>query len=176
MSRTLSPTADDALREPVPDRRPSAPRARLWTALTLLVGLLGTVLALAVPLAPVVADRTVVSWPAAGEQPVSTTAFFVPYRPAELQVAVPCSAVQAGLGRPERTTLVATTVAPPGGSTSALVVATEGGRLQVLLGGRQVRDEVPATTGCDVRVDADDTGTTVATGAAPPTATRRSGR
>ncbi|PRY51933.1 arabinosyltransferase C [Geodermatophilus tzadiensis] len=170
MSRTLSPTADDALREPVPDRRPPASRARLWTALTLLVGLLGTVLALAVPLAPVVADRTVVSWPAAGEQPVSTTAFFVPYRPAELHVAVPCPAVQAGLGRSERTTLVATTVAPPGGSTSALVVATEGGRLQVLVGGRLVRDEAPAATGCDVRVDADDAGTTVASGSAPPTA------
>ncbi|MEX5719551.1 arabinosyltransferase domain-containing protein [Geodermatophilus maliterrae] len=137
---------------------------------SLLVGLLGIALALALPLAPVVADRTVVSWPAAGQQPVSTTAFFVPYRPAELHVEIPCRAVQAALGSPERTTLVATTVVPEGGSTSGLVVDTEAGQLRVLVNGRLVREETPGATGCDVRVDSDDTATTVSAGSGPPTA------
>ncbi|WNV74799.1 arabinosyltransferase domain-containing protein [Geodermatophilus sp. DSM 44513] len=124
---------------------------------------------MALPLAPVVADRTVVSWPAQGELPASTTAYFVPYRPAELSAEVPCAAVQAAVGAPERTTLLATTIVRDGGPAPGLVVDAGSGELRVLLNGRLVQTTSPAPTGCDVRVDSDDTATTVSTGAGPPT-------
>ncbi|MGR6965932.1 arabinosyltransferase domain-containing protein [Geodermatophilus sp. URMC 61] len=137
--------------------------------MSLLVGLLGMGLAVALPLAPVVADRTVVSWPTEGALPTSTTAFFVPYRPAEVHAQVPCRSVLEALDAPERTTLLATTRVRGDGPTSGLVVDTEAGQLRVLVNGRLVHTASPAGTGCDVRVDSDDTGTTVAVGADAPT-------
>ncbi len=133
--------------------------------MTLLVGVLGIALAVALPLAPVMADRTTVSWPQQGAQPVSTTAFFVPYRPAELHAEVPCTAVQAALGVGSRTTVLATTVVPEAGAALGLVIDTEGNRVRVLLNGRQVRAIDPAASGCAVQVDSDDAGTTVTTDA-----------
>ncbi len=169
MSTTLSPDAPDALEQPAADGRQGARRGLLHGLLALVLGVLGIVLALALPFAPVVADRTVVSWPPAGEQPVSSTALFVPYRPAEVAVEVPCGAVQAAIAAPGRTTLFATTVVSPQGPASGLVVETDAGLLRVLLNGRLVRADPPAPVGCDVRVDSDDAGTTVSSGSGPPT-------
>ncbi len=168
MSRTLSPDVDAAPGGPVPSGPPPT-RKRRWALVPLFVGLLGAALALALPLAPVVADRTVVSWPVTGQEPVSTTAFFVPYRPAELQVEVPCSAIREAAARPDRTTVVATTVVPENGATSGLVVDGQAGRVRVLVNGRVVREETPATDGCDLTVDSDDAATTVSGGSAPST-------
>ncbi|MGY2078083.1 arabinosyltransferase domain-containing protein [Blastococcus sp. SYSU DS0828] len=137
--------------------------------MALLVGLLGVGLAVALPLAPVVADRTEVTWPAQGEQPTSTTAFFVPYRPAEIHATVPCAAVQEGLGTGERTTLLATSLVRDQGPASGLVVDTENGQLRVAVNGRVVHAAAPPETGCDVRVDSDDTATSVVVGADAPT-------
>ncbi|WP_346619999.1 arabinosyltransferase domain-containing protein [Blastococcus montanus] len=164
MSTTLLPAAPVPA-APVPTRRSGPLRA----VVALLVGLLGIGLAVALPLAPVVADRTEVTWPSQGEQPTSTTAFFVPYRPAEIQATVPCDVVQAGLGTGERTTLLATSLIRDGGPASGLVVDTEDGRLRVLVNGRLVHSGTPDAAGCDVRVDSDDTATTVAVGDGPPT-------
>ena len=81
---------------------PAARRAR-WIAhvVALLLGVAGLCCALALPFAPVWADRTEVSWPAAEEPAVSTTALFAPYRPAEFTATVPCRALRAALDRPE---------------------------------------------------------------------------
>ena len=98
---------------PTGEAVPSGPPPRRgFGALALLVGILGSALAVALPLAPVMSDQTTVSWPQQGAQPVSTTAFFVPYRPAELHAEVPCTAVLAALGVVgSRTTVLATS--PP---------------------------------------------------------------
>ncbi|MGY1719537.1 arabinosyltransferase domain-containing protein [Blastococcus sp. SYSU DS0552] len=148
---------------------PSGRRGRLRGVAALLVGLLGMGLAVAVPFAPVVADRTEVSWPSAGEQPTSTTAMFVPYRPAELQAKVPCAAVRTALDTDDRTTLLATSLVRDDGPASGLVVDTESGRLRVAVNGRVVHSTTPDGADCDVRVASDDAGTTVTVGDGPPT-------
>nr|MDQ2709545.1 hypothetical protein [Actinomycetota bacterium] len=68
----------------------STTRARPRTALALLIGLIGLAAGLALPFAPVLAQRTELSWPAPGEPTVSSTAILVPYRPAELNATLPC--------------------------------------------------------------------------------------
>ncbi|MGY1672931.1 arabinosyltransferase domain-containing protein [Geodermatophilus sp. SYSU D00710] len=135
----------------------------------LVAGLLGVLLAVALPLAPVVADRTVVTWPSQGQEPVSTTAMFVPYRPAELHAEVSCGAVQAALAVGERTTVLATTLVRDRGLATGLVVDTESGRLRVTANGRVVQTTSPAGTDCGVRIDADDTALSVAVGSGAPT-------
>lgn len=165
MSTTLVPDAvDDATPGDARRRRRAGAR---WLAP--LVGLLGVVLAVALPFAPVVVDRTVVTWPQHGASPTSTTAFFVPYRPAELHAEVPCAAVRAAAARVDRTTLLATTVVRDGGQAGGLAIDAADGRLRVLVNGRQVSEAAVPATGCDVRVDSDDVATTVAVGSVPPT-------
>ena len=56
-------------------------------------------LALVLPFAPVVTEQTDVIWPPSGRPAVSTIALFAPYRPAELTVTVPCSALRAAAGQ-----------------------------------------------------------------------------
>lgn len=142
-------------------------------AVSLMVGILGTLSALLLPFAPVLADQTTVSWPAAGARPSSTTAFLVPYRPAELHATASCAAVQAARARSRRTTIVATTVVRDVGPADGLVVDAEGGRLRVLLNGRLIASGLPSTIGCDLRVDADDSATTVTVGGLSPVALPR---
>lgn len=60
------------------------------------LGAVTVLLGLAIPLAPVMADDPVVSWPRAGEPATSTTLPLVPYRPLSLQAEVPCDALRAG--------------------------------------------------------------------------------
>jgi len=153
----------------VADRTEShrARSARRWVAqlAALLLGLTGVAAAVALPFLPVFAESTTVSWPAEGQQARPTTAFFVPYRPAELHVEVPCPVLRAGLAQPERATVFATTTT---GTSTGLVVISESGALRVLLDGRLVPglpDPLPAN--CDLRVDADAAGATVALGDAP---------
>ena len=148
---------------------PAGRRGPLRAVAALLVGLLGMGLAVAVPFAPVVADRTEVTWPSQGEQPTSTTAMFVPYRPAEIQAQVPCAAVRTALETDDRTTLLATSLVRDDGPASGLVVDTDSGRLRVAVNGRVVYSAPPAATGCDVRVTSDDVATTVAVGDGAPT-------
>ncbi|MEY8040227.1 arabinosyltransferase domain-containing protein [Saccharopolyspora cebuensis] len=119
-------------------------------AATLLLGLAGVVAALLLPFAPVHAEETVVTWPQAGRLPESTTAFFVPYAPADVRVAVPCPVVRAGDRAGAPTTLVSST--PPGQPTEGFAVGTAAGDLVVLLGGQQVhRAPIPGGD-CSVRL------------------------
>lgn len=104
--------------------------------LSLVVGLVGTVAALVLPFAPVLADQTTLSWPAPGRPTVSSTALLTPYRPAELTAEVPCAVIRAAeaLGRP-------TTVLSTGGATDSgagLLVRADAGATQVLVNGTLV--------------------------------------
>jgi arabinosyltransferase C len=133
----------------------------------LVVGLLGIAVAALLPFAPVVAERSTLTWPGPGEQPVSTTAFLTPYRPAELHVALPCSAVQAALAAPDRTVLFTTAALAEGQTGTGLLVDSEDGQLRFAVNGRDVATAAPPPIGCDVRVDA--------TRAGPPTTTITAG-
>lgn len=137
-------------------------RPGLLAASALLIGILGMLAAVLLPFAPVVAEETTITWPQAGKAPESTTAWFVPYAPAEVQVDVPCSAVRAGLDRAEPTTVVGSTA--PGNRTRGFTVVTDGGDVLVLIGGREVYRGAASSGGCSVGIDAGSGGSRVCVG------------
>lgn len=137
-------------------RGPSGAGWRSLHLFALLLGLGGLVCALLLPLAPVWVQRTTVHWPA--EQPVSTTAFFAPYRPAEFRAEFDCAPLRTGLARPGNTTVFATV--PPRSGRDGLVLTASGGGLRLVLGQRQL--ELPPPTGdCRLEVVSRDRGSAV---------------
>ncbi|MBV8541273.1 MAG: arabinosyltransferase domain-containing protein [Pseudonocardiales bacterium] len=116
------------------------------TALALLVGLAGMLVALVLPFAPVTVEQSTVTWPAHGRPVSSSTALFAPYRPAELTAIVPCSAIRAAAGRGRAVTVLAT-----GPAGDGLVLRTEAGTARLLLGRRVVSTTPVAGTAADCR-------------------------
>jgi arabinosyltransferase C len=131
----------------------------------LLVGVVGVLAALVLPFVPVIADQTTVNWPAPGHSVVSSTALFAPYRPAELTATVPCSAIRAATDRGGAVTVLAT-----GPYGDGLVLRTEAGVAQLLLGPRVVSTQPVAgsASDCQTRVHADPTGTVITIGNTKP--------
>ncbi|MDZ4266850.1 MAG: hypothetical protein U1D00_14350, partial [Mycobacterium sp.] len=82
--------------------------SRQQTWLALLVGLTGVLTAIALPFAPVVAETTTLTWPVPGQPVESSTALVSPYRPSELAVSIPCSALRAATSQPSPVTVLAT--------------------------------------------------------------------
>jgi hypothetical protein len=150
-----------------PEPSPDAGRgARRTLVSALLTGLLG----FAAVLAPVVADNPVLTWPRAGEAPVSTTLPLSPYRPLGLTADVPCVVLTAldrrGGGEALRT--LPADVDPVLGS--GLLVAVADGDVRITTGppagpGTRpvpdlVREPLPAGD-CHYTVAADERGVTV---------------
>ena len=129
---------------------------------SVVIGVAGVVCALIIPFAPVWSNTTLVTWPAQGQAPASTTALFSPAKPAELHAVIPCAAVQAGLARPGGSTVLATDV--PGRASKGLAVIARDGGVRVLLGGFEALSAPVAATGCDVQVDVAPGSTRVAAG------------
>ena len=100
--------------EPRIRRRPSS------ALLSLLVAGCGVLAALALPFAPVISDRVILTWPVSGEPAASTTAVLAPYRPSELTARIPCSALRP---TPTRVTVLATA---PEGEGLAVVTGRDG--------------------------------------------------
>ncbi len=124
--------------------RPHMSRHQTWIAL--LVGLTGVVSALALPFAPVVAQTTTVAWPAPGEPTSSSTALLVPYRPNDLTVSIPCSALRAAAGQ--------TVLATGTGGDALTVVGSAGG---AVLRAGDVEHRLTVATGspsCRVGIEA----------------------
>ena len=71
-----------------------AERRPAHALLSLLVGACGLLAALALPFAPVTAERASLTWPTPGEPAASTTAVLAPYRPSALTATIPCSALR----------------------------------------------------------------------------------
>nr|WP_228046190.1 arabinosyltransferase domain-containing protein [Saccharopolyspora sp. HNM0983] len=119
--------------------------------------------ALAIPFAPVQADTTEVTWPQQGREPASTTAFFTPYAPAQLDVRVPCAVVQAAADRAEPTTVVSSHLS--GTANEGFTVSTGERDLVVQVGGREVhREPVPAGD-CTTRLSTSPSGGALQVGA-----------
>ncbi|MGH3765723.1 MAG: arabinosyltransferase domain-containing protein [Pseudonocardiaceae bacterium] len=106
--------------------------------------------ALVLPFAPVTTEQTTVSWPAPGQPAVSSTALFAPYRPTELTVTVPCSALRAAAAAGPAVTVFAT-----GPSGDGLVLRTDAGVAQLLVGPRLVSSTpVTSSTNCQTQLHA----------------------
>lgn len=141
--------------KPRETQRPTADRG---TVVALVVGILGIVLAVLVPFAPVLADTTRVTWPEEGQPAESTTAFFVPYEPESLTLDAPCPVLRAAQESDGGTTVMSTHL--PGRATTGLVVTVAGDQLRVLVDGREVYSEpVAGGPNCGLTVDADANGT-----------------
>ncbi|TDQ46386.1 arabinosyltransferase C [Actinomycetospora succinea] len=107
-----------------------------------------------VAIAPVEATTSTITWPRAGEEPAPTTAFLVPYRPAQLQATVPCTALQGASRASAETTVLATTTT---GASSGLAIRIVEGTPRLLAGGRAEALALPGGD-CTLRVDADAAG------------------
>jgi len=113
--------------------------------------LIGVLVALVLPFAPVATEQTTVTWPVPGQPTVSSAALFAPYRPTELTVIVPCSALRAAAARGGAFTVFAT-----GPSGDGLVLRTRAGTAQLLLGNRLVSSTpvIGTTTDCRTQLHA----------------------
>ena len=137
---------------------------------TLLVGMLGVLVALALPFAPVDAEQTTVTWPAPGQPAVSSTALFAPYRPAELTATVPCSVIRAAVDAGRATTVLAT-----GSHGDGLALVADAGSARLLLNDR-LMITIPVAglaRDCTTQVDAGPTATVITIGTAGGARTTR---
>ncbi|MGW4633716.1 hypothetical protein [Nocardia sp. NPDC004415] len=107
---------------------------RLWRIVAIVAGILGALLAVAVPLLPVQQQQASFSWPEGGRAE-SMTAPLVSYSPVGIEATIPVGAITGPA--PEGGYLLAT-VPPASGQAwhyglNVLVSPADGGRLQVVL-------------------------------------------
>lgn len=154
--------------EPLPARELTAPpRVRVVLGiLVVLVGVAAAVVAGFVAVAPVESTVSTLTWPRATDdpaRPTSTTAFLVPYRPADLRAEIPCAALREAQRRSGGTTVLATTTSD---TTEGLVVRADDGTVRLLANGRARTLDVTAGD-CATRVEADAAGLRVTVGGRP---------
>lgn len=144
------------------------PALRMRVVATVL-GLLGTVLALAVPFLPVAHEVTTLKWPTAeGTKPV--TAPLVNYSPLWLKGDVPCSAANS---LDERTSGPATLMStnPPNseyGKLTGLTMQVDNGQLTMLSKGQQLATApLPPGGDCAISMNADSSGIHASIGGKP---------
>ncbi|WP_029432587.1 arabinosyltransferase domain-containing protein [Blastococcus sp. URHD0036] len=148
---------------PQPSGSRTGPRWLPWLLALLTLGL-----AAALPLAPIVVDTPEVRWPADPDDPRSTTALFMPYRPIDLAVAVPCATLASVADRQESSdvAVVLGTALPDSGRgrDRSLFVSVADGSVRVLSSGRELwSGPVPTGSGCRLTVQADQSGSRVST-------------
>jgi arabinosyltransferase C len=140
----------------------STKRLRLFASI---VGLVGAVVALAVPFLPVNFDTTTLKWPTAeGTKPVSAP--LVSYSPVWLDAKVPCASARSLDARTVGPGNLISTNPPSSeyGKLSALVLQVDNGQLTLLTNGQQL-STVPLPAGdCTISVRSDATGTTATVG------------
>ncbi|MPZ64834.1 MAG: arabinosyltransferase [Pseudonocardiaceae bacterium] len=129
------------------------------------LGLLGALLAIAVPLLPVVQDTAVINWPA-GDGVAPVNAPLAAYQPQELSATVPCAtAASLDARSPEPAPLVATT--PPASSDGAevgMLLQVADGNVAAISRGQLLGTAALPPGPCDVQVDSSVAGTTVTVG------------
>jgi arabinosyltransferase C len=170
VSRRLPGTGDEAAGPPSASGRGTrAPRPLRLAAAVL--GLLGALLAVAVPLLPVIQDTAVITWPRAGHlDPVNAP--LVAFQPQSLTATIPCAAAASADTRSAQPAdLLATT--PPGsadGAAVGMVVQVADGKLTLISRGQALGNvllsTIPASPGqCMITVASDARGTTATAGA-----------
>ena len=135
--------------EPGPAPRLGARAVVVWAMLTILLGI-------AVPLAPVTAQDTTLTWPdpaAAAGTPVSTQLALNPPRPLGFEATVPCTALRAG-GDVLRTL-------PGDPSGGGLVLASTGTAATLTVSGATVAAGPVPAGDCTLAITADEAGVRV---------------
>ena len=150
------------------DRRRASRLLRLAAAV---LGLLGALLAIAVPLLPVIQDTTVITWPN-GNHLAPVNAPLVTFQPQNLTATIPCAAASSVDARSTQpASLLSTT--PPGsadGAAVGMVLQVADGKLTLVSRGQALGNilltAIPAGTGqCLIKVTSNAKGTTASAGA-----------
>ncbi|MDQ3990286.1 MAG: arabinosyltransferase domain-containing protein, partial [Actinomycetota bacterium] len=142
-------------------------RRRLRVAATVL-GLLGALLAVVVPLLPVVQETAVISWPRGGD----ITAVNIPlaaFQPEELTATVPCATARSLDVRSEDPAAVLSTTPPGAGDGNAVGMRLQmaDGTLTVTSRGQLLGAAVLPAGPCVIAVRSATEGTTVTVGGTP---------
>lgn len=167
-SRRPSGTSDGATEHPPGrhSRHRGNNRASRWRRFAAAVlGLLGALLAVAVPLLPVVQETTVITWPQPGRlAPVNAP--LVTFQPQSLTATIPCAAANSVDARSAQpASLLATAPSgAPGGAAVGMVLQVADGKLTLVSRG-QALGTIPVPPGeCLITIDSDAAGTTASAG------------
>ncbi|MGH3753772.1 MAG: arabinosyltransferase domain-containing protein [Pseudonocardiaceae bacterium] len=171
-ARQPSGTGDGATEHIRARRDRDSRRLRLAAAV---LGLLGALLAVAVPLLPVVQDTTVITWPRPGRL-ASVNAPLVTFQPQSLTAAIPCAAAASVDARSAQPAALLATTAPGSadGAAAGMVLQVADGRLTLISRGQALGNillgTIPGTAApsfpepCMIKVGSDATGTTASAG------------
>ncbi|MGH3686496.1 MAG: arabinosyltransferase domain-containing protein [Pseudonocardiaceae bacterium] len=172
VSRRLPHSGDEAAEHfGVGGRSARAPQLLRLAAAVL--GLLGALLAISVPLLPVIQDTTVITWPRAGHlAPVNAP--LVTFQPQSLTATIPCAAAASADARTAQpAALLATT---PAGSTDGaavgMVLQVVDGKLTLISRGQALgnvlMNTIPTAPGqCMIKISSTAKETTASAGATP---------
>lgn len=136
--------------------------------LTAALGILGTLLAIAVPFLPVTHDIVTLQWPTAqGTAPVSAP--LVSYEPVAMNATMPCPAVRSLSSRPGGDGVLLNTTAPNAeyGKLTGMSLVVHGGQLVVSNGGQQLAKVTLPAGDCAVSLRSDAGRTLVEMGGRP---------
>ncbi|HXT45967.1 MAG TPA: arabinosyltransferase domain-containing protein [Pseudonocardiaceae bacterium] len=169
--RGSSPENDDGDAEDRPDAVDRGRAPRLLRLAAAVLGLLGALLAIAVPLLPVIQDTTVITWPN-GKHLAPVNAPLVTFQPQNLTATIPCAAafsVDARSTQPA--SLLSTT--PPGstdGAAVGMVLQVVDGKLTLVSRGQALGNILlntipPANDQCLIKITSNAKGTTASAGA-----------
>jgi len=162
-------TATDVSRRPpvAPAPRIAGPHAPRWLrALAVLLGALGTLLALAFPLLPVHQDTAELRWPTVEHGTAPVTAPLVSYRPESLHASIGCQAIRDLAARTVGRAVVLSTTPPasPTGPLVGMTLEVSDGKLLLTNRGRQLATGTVPAGACTVDITSDVNATTVVVG------------
>jgi arabinosyltransferase C len=174
-SRRPSGTSDGATEHIRGHRRGRDRDPRRLRFAAAVLGLLGALLAVAVPLLPVVQDTTVITWPRPGHlAPVNAP--LVTFQPQSLTATIPCAAATSVDARSAQPASLLATTAPGStdGAAVGMVLLVADGKLTLISRGQALGNIVLSTllpgaaaaspARCLIKIDSDATGTTASAG------------
>ncbi len=177
ITRRPSPSGDEAAQpasgtdEGSGGGRSGVRAARLLRLAAAVFGVLGALLAVAVPLLPVIQDTTVITWPRPGNlAPVNAP--LVIFQPQSLTATIPCAAAASADARSALSAPLLSTTPPQSadGAAVGMVLEIADGKLTLISRGQALGSimlgAIPAAGGpCWIQVVSDAQGTTASAGA-----------
>ncbi|WP_433801076.1 arabinosyltransferase domain-containing protein [Actinomycetospora sp. CA-084318] len=144
---------------------------RRWRWIAILLGGLGSVLALVYPFLPVVQDTATIQWPSATTGTRSVDAPLVAFRPESMTATIPCAAIRSLDARATQRATVLSTTPPlsPQGNQVGMQLFVDDGQLTVADRGQQAAQEPIPGGPCNVTITSDFSETVINLGAGADT-------
>nr|WP_246326489.1 arabinosyltransferase domain-containing protein [Actinomycetospora corticicola] len=144
---------------------------RRWRWIAIVLGGLGSVLAVLYPFLPVVQDTATIQWPSAANGTRSVDAPLVAFRPESMTATIPCAAIRSLDARATQRATVLSTTPPlsPQGAQVGMQLFVDDGQLTVADRGQQAAQEPIPTGPCNVTITSDFSETVINLGAGADT-------